>query len=91
MGNLRANLTIVLIISMAQSCAYLPRKVTVIDCINLAGEVYAAYCLKQPKKEIYHEKSKQEFIDEITKSYAQEYAKKYDPKGEIFNVASKAE
>lgn len=89
MGNLRANLTIILIISMAQSCAYLPRKTTVINCIELAGEVITAYCLKQPKKEIYHAKTTQEIRDEITRQYAQEYAKKHDPKGEIFNVANR--
>lgn len=87
MGNLRVSLTMILIVCLAQGCAFMPRKTVIINCINLAGELYEAYCQK-PQKEIEYEKSKDQISEEITKSYAQKRAKEIDPKGEIFNVAN---
>lgn len=84
MGKFRVIITVLLI--ACQSCAYMPRKVTIQDCINLTGEVIATFCLKP--KDMNHEKTKEEISDEITRQYAETWKVANDPKDELIKISA---
>jgi len=83
MSKLSVILIVLLVASQTTGCAYIPKRTAIQTCIELAGEVITAYCLKPKGNQIEKAKTKDEISEEITRQYAQKWAEKNDKKGEL--------